>query len=219
MQLGVAKTLSFRNVVEGSIKPDKLSGIGLQDLGQGYAKTIQKQLLRLHAFGQTYPNSGALRRLVSEFYDKVVVQRKAPDDLEVQIAIATDIAYRSPSTFPAVAGILSHLISLAPPGSKATLWEKAVAKMRRVPHNGFLEIWLQRVVQPLGKSLSFDSAEPTCRIVDGEKAQLWDNSWIGSEALLRALDVKRIVLSDPSKVPEVVQPHEIKLFRDRAENY
>jgi len=116
MRLGVSKTLLNRNVVEGAIKADKLAGIDLQDLGDANAKTMQKQLLRLHSFGQRFPNSGALRRLVGEFYDKISEQTERPDDLEVQVAIATDIGFVSPSTFPAVAGILSHLISLASPG-------------------------------------------------------------------------------------------------------
>ena len=58
MKLGVSKTFSSRNVIEGSIKPDKLAGIDLKDLGRANAKTIQKQLLRLHSFGQRFPNSG-----------------------------------------------------------------------------------------------------------------------------------------------------------------
>ena len=113
MRLGVSKTLLNRNVVEAAIKPDKLAGIDLQDLGDANARTIQKQLLRLHSFGQRFPNSGALRRLVSEFHDKISKQTERPDDLEVLVAIAADIGFVSPATFPAIAGILSHLISLA----------------------------------------------------------------------------------------------------------
>lgn len=91
MRLGVSKTLLSRNVVEGAIEPDKLAGIDLQDLGDANAQTIQKQLLRLHAFGQRSPNSGALRRLVSEFHTKISEQTEVPDDIEVQVAIATDM--------------------------------------------------------------------------------------------------------------------------------
>ena len=100
------------------------------------------------SFGQKFTNSGALRRLVSEFHTNVSNQTEAPDDLEVQVAIATDIAFVSPATFPAVAGILSHLISLAPSDKKIPLWTKVRQKMARVPYNGYLEIWLQRVTQP-----------------------------------------------------------------------
>ena len=149
MKLGVSKTVLSRNVVEGSIKPDKLAGIDLQDLGDANAKTLQKQLLRLHSFGQRFPNSGALRRLVSEFHTKISNQTEKPDDLEVQVAIATDIGFVSPSTFPAIAGILSHLISLASSEEKPRLWQKVRNKMKRVPYNGYLEIWLQRVILEL----------------------------------------------------------------------
>ena len=52
MKLGLSKTQLYRNVVEGSIKTDKLAAIDLQDLGIENAQTVQKQLLRLHSFGQ-----------------------------------------------------------------------------------------------------------------------------------------------------------------------
>lgn len=175
MKLGVAKTFSFGNVVEGFVKPDKLAGIELQDLGTANATTIQKRLLRLHAFGQRFPNSGALRRLVSEFHTSISKQSEAPDDLEVQVAIATDIAFVSPTTFPAVAGILSHLISLAPSEEKLGVWARVREKMGRVPYNGYLDIWLQRVITPKTLKIEFESDEPICQIVDGASPQLWDS--------------------------------------------
>ena len=128
MKLGISKTLMSKNVIEGSIKPDKLAGIGLEDLGETNAKTIQKQLLRLHTFGQRFPNSGALRRLVFQFLEKISAQAERPEDLEVQVAIATDIAFVSPNTFPAIAGILSHMISIASTDEKSCLWEKVLKK-------------------------------------------------------------------------------------------
>jgi len=219
MKLGVSKTFSCRNVVEGSIKPDKLAGIELQDLGKANAKTIQKQLMRLHAFGQRHPNSGALRRLVGEFHTSVFAQTDAPGDLEVQVAIATDIAYVSPATFPAVAGILSHLISLAPSQEKVRLWNKVRDKMKRVPYNGYLEIWLQRVTQPKAVGIKVESDEPLCHIVNGESPQLWECGWIANEALKKAIDVKNILVADAAEAAEVIQPEEIELFQQNAWAY
>lgn len=219
MKLGVAKTISCRNVVEGSIKPDKLAGIELQDLGSSNAKTIQKQLLRLHSFGQRYPNSGALRRLVGEFHTSVSKQTEAPDDLDVQIAIATDIAYVSPATFPAIAGILSHLISLAPGEDKVRLWTKVRKKMGRVPYNGYLEVWLQRVTQPKAVGIKSESDEPICKIVNGESPQLWESSWILSDALKKALEIGKIIIADAGEAEEVVQPEEVELFKQNAWAY
>jgi len=220
MKLGVSKTSLSRNVVEGSIKPDKLAGIDLQDLGISNAKTIQKQLLRLHSFGQRFPNSGALRRLVSEFHTEISLQTSPPDDLEVQVAIATDIAFVSPSTFPAIAGILSHIISLAPSNDeKLHLWVKVRQKMARVPYNGYLEIWLQRVTQPKTVGISFESNEFICQVVNGASPQLWESSWISSEELIEALDVRKIVVADVAEAQEVIQPEEVELFKQNAVMY
>jgi hypothetical protein len=219
MRLGVAKTSLSRNVVEGSIKPDKLAGIDLQDLGDANAKTIQKQLLRLHSFGQRFPNSGALRRLVSEFHDKLSKEAEKPDDLEVQVAIATDIGFVSPSTFPAIAGILSHLISLASPEEKSRLWRRVRNKMARVPYNGYLEIWLQRVTQPEAVGIDFDSDELICKIVKGETPDLWENGWIACHDLKKALEVSKIVVGSVVDIEEVIQPEEIELFKQNAWAY
>lgn len=218
MKLGVSKTFSCRNVVEGSIKPDKLAGIELKDLGVTNAQTIQKQLMRLHSFGQRYPNSGALRRLVGDFHihSNVLGQTESPDDLEVLVAIAADIAYVSPATFPAVAGILSHLISLASGEEKERLWTKVRDKMKRVPHNGYLEIWLQRVIQPEAVGIKFLSDEPICQIVNGGEPQLWECDWIASEALRKATDVKKLVVAPAAEAPEVIEPGEIELFKQSA---
>ncbi len=216
LKLGVSKTFMCRNVVEGSVKPDKLAGIELQDLGDANAKTIQKQLLRLHAFGQRFPNSGALRRLVTELHIKITAQTQTPDDLDVQVAIATDIGFVSPATFPVIAGILSSLISLAPPEEKRMLWSKVRKKMARVPYNGYLEIWLQRVTQPKAVGIPFDSAEAICRIVNGEGVNLWENGWIASKDVKAALDTLKIVVGSVADAAEIVQPKEVELFKQNA---
>lgn len=219
MKLGVSKTFSCKNVVEGSIKPDKLAGIELQDLGTANAKTIQKQLLRLHSFGQRFSNSGALRRLVSEFHTSISKQDETPDDLDVQVAIATDIAFVSPATFPAVAGILSHLISLARSDKKLRLWKKVRDKMARVPYNGYLEVWLQRVIKPKGVDIKFESGEPICQIVNGGAPPLWECGWISNDALKKAMEVTKIVVADASETEEVIRPEEVELFKQNAWAY
>lgn len=219
MKLGASKTLMSTNVVEGSIKPDKLAGIDLQDLGNANANTIQKRLLRLHAFGRRFPNSGALRRLVSELHTELSEQVEVPDDLEVQVAIATDIAVVSPATFPAIAGILSRLISLAPIEEKTNLWSKVRKKMSRVPYNGYLEIWLQRVTKPQSLGIAFTSDERICQIVNGESPNLWGNDWIASNDLKAALAVSKVIVGLVSDAQEVVTPEEVELFKQNAWAY
>ncbi|MEM7051134.1 MAG: reverse transcriptase domain-containing protein [Acidobacteriota bacterium] len=219
MKLGTAKTTTHDNVIEGSIKRDKLAGIDLQDLGTTNAKTAQKQLLRLHSFGRRFPNSGSLRRLVSEFHSNLDKTKDNVRDLDVLAAIATDIAVVSPATFPAVAGILSRLISFSPNQKKAALWKKVQSRLKRVPYNGYLQIWLQRIAQPLSDTISFKSEEPLCQIIDGEDAQIWNNSWISSIELKKALGVSRIRIGSASEASEIIQPEEVELFRRNALRY
>ena len=219
MRLGPSKTLLSTNVIEGSLKPDKLAGIELQSLGETSPTTIQKQLLRLHSFGRKFPNSGALRRLLSQLHTDQLQMTEAPDDLDVQIAIVADIAVVSPQTIPAVAGILSHLLSLAEPQQKAHLWTKVVAKMSKVPHNGYLDIWLQRVAMPKDVGLTFIGSEAICRIVAGKPTELWQNGWISSNSLLSAMDPSSIIISDPTVANAIVAPKEIQLFTETAWSY
>jgi hypothetical protein len=178
-----------------------------------------KQLLRLHSFGLQYPNSGALRRLLSIYYNKLSDNKDKPEDLEVLLAIAADIGFVSPSTFPGIAGILSYLLSLAPPGQKNNLWDKVLKKMKHIPYNGFLEIWLQRIVVPKQINISFESSEAICRIVNGQSINLWENGWISNNDLKKALDTSNIVVKIASEVEEVIQYNEIALFNQKAIEY
>lgn len=219
MRLGVAKTFVHTNVVEGSVKPDKLAAIDSQDLGISNAKSLQKRLLRLHAFGKRFPNSGALRRLVGELHVELVNQKLKPDDVDVQVAIAADISVISPQTFPAIAGTLSHLISLCTADDKVRLWNAVLGKMSKVPNNGYLQVWLQRVCKPKAVGIDFPSAEPICQIVNGIKTELWNSEWIASHELLKALASAQIVTQSAEDSEEVVAPSEVELFKKNADAY
>ncbi|NJL55842.1 hypothetical protein HC928_12095, partial [bacterium] len=102
---------------------------------------------------------------------------------------------------------------------KNRLWEKVLKKMKRVPYNGYLEIWLQRVTQPQSVGISFSSEEAICKIVNGESPNLWENNWIASSDLKAALDVSKIVVGSASDAEEVVSPEEVALFQQNAWAY
>ncbi|MCG5517372.1 MULTISPECIES: hypothetical protein [unclassified Ectothiorhodospira] len=137
----------------------------------------------------------------------------------MQVAIATDIAYVSPATFPAVAGILSHLIALAPDGEKTDLWLKVRNKMKRVPYNGYLEIWLQRVTQPQSVGIKFESDELICQIVNGGAPPLWKCEWISNAKLKKSIDVRNLMVGDVTDTAEVIDPDEVELFKQNAWAY
>ena len=111
------------------------------------------------------------------------------------------------------------MISLAPEAEKKALWEGVIAKMRRVPYNGYLEVWLQRVTAPKGLGIQLHSDEALCKIADDEAARLWNNDWISNTALVEAMNTSRIRTGSASEVNEQVDPSEVELFKQAAWAY
>ena len=81
-----------------------------------------------------------------------------------------------------------------------------------MPNNGYQEVWLQRVTKPEDVGVEYSSDEKICRVVNGEKIDLWDSSWISSKKLKKALSVLDIVISDPAKASETMAQEEVALF-------
>jgi hypothetical protein len=104
------------------------------------------------------------------------------------------------------------LISLTPQDEKEELWRKVCAKMSKMPNNGYQEVWLQRVTKPEDVGIEYNSAEKICRIVNNEKIDLWNSSWIAVEKLKKALSALKIVVSDPAKASETMAQSEVALF-------
>src|SRR5690625_1050955 len=124
-----------------------------------------------------------------------------------------------PATFQAIAETLINSLSLVLKKEKKRLWKRVREKMARVPYNGYLEVWLQRVTQPQSVNIKSISEEPICKIVNGESPKLWENDWIASKDLKSVLDVKKIVVASASDMGEIVKPEEVELFKQNAWSY
>jgi hypothetical protein len=92
-------------------------------------------------------------------------------------------------------------------------------KMSKVPYNGYLEIWLQRVTKPKNVEVEYISDEPICKIVNRENIDLWNSSWISSVDLKAALNASKIVIKDAGDAPEFVAPSEAELFKQNTLAY
>jgi hypothetical protein len=55
--------------------------------------------------------------------------------------------------------------------------------------------------------------------VNGETPDIWENGWISSNDLKKAISVSKIVVGSVSDTGEVVQPKEVKLFKENAWAY
>jgi hypothetical protein len=77
-------------------------------------------------------------------------------------------------------------------------------KMRNVPWDGCLDVWLQRVTKPNAVG------------VDGEEVTLWNNDWIADQSLVAALKPAKMVVKDVAEATEVMSPKEVELFKQNA---
>ena len=215
LKLNASKTLASKDIVLNSMKPDKIAGLELRPFDEASKFKLQKQLTKLCIFGKKHPNSGELRRSLGDLNAKFVKGEVESNSAVPEIAIVVDIALKSPRTLPAAASILSKLFSLNFAG-KTECWQSVVKKLRTLPNNALVEIWLQRVALANSSELSFESKDKLCKVASKQPVQLWNNTWISSKKLRSKIGTSKILDIDPSKLPQVIQLDEIDLFiRDR----
>jgi hypothetical protein len=169
LKLNAEKTNSTNDIVTGAIKKDKLYCIknelsvtdrqkqttpdDKQALIRAKATNynFQKYLLIIYELSKEYPNSGSLNRALDIFYCRLLETKDFKENIPL-ISIASDIAYKNPSTYSYVAAIVSYLLSYITDDShKKDPLKRIIKKFNNIPNTGYLMIWLQRIY--LGISL------------------------------------------------------------------
>jgi hypothetical protein len=212
MKLGASKTSRSPNVVLGAVKQDKIDALSLSRR----QTTLQKELLVIHRFCTDRPGSGATKFLIREFLDRL--EARLPrnawriENPVVLSAILLDIAAITPAVFPAVATTISKIMLYLKESERDELFSLVVSRTKRIPNNGYMELWLQRIAYP--NQLTFQSAEPMCGLVEDEGSQsLWCNTWIGKKETRLSIEqfsiVDRSVLED---LPPDIQNNEFDAF-------
>ena len=205
--LSSTKTKFCEDMIASSLKPDKLSWL-LRKQGED---GLQKHLLIVHDHSVRYPNSGSLTRALSKFYRRIHRLKEYEFPLAL-VSIAVDIALRSPRNYPVIAAIIGALIRLlSTTAEQRNTLEKIRGKFSQHPNTGQMEIWLQRISLEFASDFCFD--EPLCKIVQGQVVPIWNNDWIQSKTLLRAVDSAKII---DQKAIEDLSPllpiEEVELF-------
>ncbi|TAN07735.1 MAG: RNA-directed DNA polymerase [Rhodanobacteraceae bacterium] len=186
MKLNAPKTTGAQAVIASSVKRDKLAWLR----GNQYDKNLQKHLLLIHAHGREHPNAGSLVASLTDFYRRLPKQPRIEDPMPM-MSMAVDIGASSPRCFPTCAAIVSKLLSALPAAKKLAVLERIRGRLDRVPNNGHLEVWLQRISHPITPDVAYD--EPLCRLVEGEDVALWNDSWITDRKLQRIVDASRVI--------------------------
>lgn len=187
LKLNAAKTTNAQAVIGSALKLDKREWMRRRQSD----RNLQKHLLLIHAHGTEFPNAGSLLGALDEFYKRLVSLKSVQNPMQL-ISIAIDIGYNSPRCFPASAAIVSKLLSML-----QTKKEKLVAvdrirnKLKQLPNNGHLEVWLQRISHHFNPTIVY--GEKLCSLVGGKKVDLWNCSWITNPKLRAAVDPSSIV--------------------------
>jgi hypothetical protein len=189
LKLNASKTTNAQAVIGSALKVDKREWMRRR---QG-DRNIQKHLLLIHFHGTDFPNAGSLLVALDEFYKRLVPLRSVPNPMQL-VSIAVDIGYSSPRCFPACAAIVSKLLSLLPSKKeKLDAVDRIRKKLKQLPNNGHLEVWLQRISYHFNPKITYD--ERLCSLVEGKKVDLWNNSWITATKLREAADPSDVVNS------------------------
>ncbi len=207
MKLNTSKTTSGQSVVSHSLKADKKVFLRNRQT----TRDLRKTLLLLHMHGVDYPNTGSLTSALSKFHKRLLKYKRIRNPIPL-ISIAVDIAYNSPRTFPFCAAIISKLLfNISNKKEQTTILEKIYKKLTQLPNVGHMEVWLQRICHQYSSNINFK--EPVCRLVKGEKLDIWNNDWITAKALKESLKSVTIVNKRKLKAMKaIIQSKEVDLF-------
>jgi RNA-directed DNA polymerase len=230
LKLNAEKTKSTSEVINGSIKIDKLYYIK-----QNYRiKNFQKRLLLIHELAHAHKNSGSLKKAL-DFYDEDLRKhKKIQGSVLPIISIATDIAYKNPKTYPQIASIISLLIKLIDQEKEKTkVINKIINKFKSIPNNGHLFIFLQRITLALKISydfndrlckhiagkISYDSDEKLYKnIAEKEDQKIWNYDWLNDNLREQLSDVEIFDIDTINNLPEAFTKEETELFKTN-DNY
>lgn len=129
------------------------------------------------------------------------------------VAIATQIAIDNVSCSHYALRVISQLLSTCDADQKKEILTLVVNRLLKQPNNDYTQLWLQNMTYSMDKEAKkFPYTNDLCKIVMGEKANIWDLDWLKDE-LKQKFPITR--LCNKKKLQE--SDSEIK-FKQR-ENY
>jgi hypothetical protein len=207
MELSSGKTYDSEDVIQGSIKPDKMDWV----LSKQEQKSFRKQLLLIHDFSKEHPNSGMLKKALDDFFDRLTNLSSTLDHPVVLISILTDIAYRNPKVYPYFAAISSKLLyHLDSTEERREVISKIDDKFRKLPNTNHLSMWLQRIT--LCSEIDYEYDEDICRKVVDSSVEIWNSDWLEGDPKEAVVGTSIVDEDKIEELPPQIQGEEVKLF-------
>lgn len=201
-RLNTQKTVITQDIINGSIKPDKLYYIthGLRELEEPDANyTLEKHLLRINKLAQEHPNSGSVQKSMDFFYKRICksdnLDMFRENAVDVWISILTNIAFNNPKVYRQYVGIVSKILSQEKDANKKNeVITKILKKFKQLPNVGYLEVWLQRLTIKDDRNRN-DFSEKICKYAATKENSIWNISWLKK-------DIQKLFEDNPIVVDE-----------------
>ena len=222
-QLNAKKTLLTVDVVQMSIKSDKLAYATELPLYKKYKKRIttiassfQQEALYIHQFASRFPNSGTLSKMLTLFSERVTHSKKKwkAEEVEVMVAILTEIALESPKAY----GLILHLISFMILQLKTTEERERIVKavynkFTGIPNIGEVQLWMQHITYKMPHPMDYD--EPLCKIVANDpNVVLWNNDWVKEKYKKDFPQDKICTDKERDSITPLIDIDEVSLFKE-----
>lgn len=185
LNLNANKTLLSTDIIQDAIKPDKiywemqyLTLYNLKDCKKEFKIGIQKHLLQIKILSDKYPNSGSVKRALTDFYKlRMYKLKKRPKDIYQIISVVTYIMSKNPNSVEHCTAILSKLFMFLTQNEANKVINSILSKFRKLPNTDYIEVWLQRL------SIVYDREKPfnanLCQKVrDGNGNEIWNSDWL-----------------------------------------
>lgn len=212
MKLNSQKTLISNDIIQDSIKPDKL----FWNLSNRSSRSLQNHLLIIHDLARKYPNSGSLSRALDKYFTRIDKIDDIKANIKVLISILLDITFKNPRTYPISSAILSLLILfLETDEERDIILEKIQHRFNLIPNTGHLHIWLQRITITFDRDREYN--EPLCKKVNDSSIEIWNSRWLNSE--LRNIINNEDIVSEKviEELGTYIQQEEVKLFGSKSD--
>ena len=212
MKLNSQKTLVSNNIIQDSIKADKL----FWNLSKRSSRSLQNHLLIIHDLANKYPNSGSLSRALDRYFTRIDKIDEIKANIKVLISILIDITFRNPRTYPISSAILSLLILfLENDEERDLLLEKIKHRFNQIPNTGHLQIWLQRITITFDREREY--TEPLCKKINDNTIEIWNSRWLNSD--LRNIINNEVIVSENAidELGTYIQQQEVQLFGSKSD--
>ncbi len=225
MKLNSGKTVGSKDIIESSIKEDKLETL-LIDFSK---LNLQKQLLVIKTqVSDKYPNSGTITKMLSAYLEnieKVIFIEKTinrysyfkknkdnlnkttsqvrkfehlHENITVLISILSDIALKNPRIYSIYTLILNRLLVIIDDDKlRENLTRKINKKFSKIPNTEYLDLWLQRLLLKENK-VSIEPEGKIFKLAKSIKAKdnECDNNHIWKFDFLEDKEIKNIITKE-----------------------